>query len=143
MNFKEFKQELLNDPEFKKVYEDKTDLFFETSEMVEEMRAMAGLTQTQLAEKVGTKQSSIARVESGAALPSLSFLKKIAEALGTYLIPPKFASLEKLRTDAKTETQTFKEPMKLDTSNWPISVKTKTTGRNSGQKSLIKQLTNQ
>ena len=91
MNFKTFKQKLFENPEFKRVYEDKSDLYFETSEMVEEIRVKAGLTQARLAEMIGTQQSSIARIESGITLPSLSFLKKIAEALGTYLIPPKFA----------------------------------------------------
>jgi predicted transcriptional regulator len=43
---------------------------------------MRGLTQAQLAEKVGTKQPSIARLESGQEAPRLSFLKRVVEALG-------------------------------------------------------------
>jgi predicted transcriptional regulator len=39
------------------------------------------LTQTQLAEKVGTKQPSIARLENGTTMPTLSSLKKIGKAL--------------------------------------------------------------
>ena len=45
-------------------------------------RLLHGLTQEQLAAIVGTKQSSIARLESSAAVPSLSFLTKVAAALG-------------------------------------------------------------
>lgn len=41
-----------------------------------------GLTQKQLAALVGTKQSSIARLERGATPPDLSFLGKVAAALG-------------------------------------------------------------
>ena len=43
------------------------------------------MTQKQLAEKVGTKQSSIARLESGNYNPSLQFLQKVANALGKQL----------------------------------------------------------
>ena len=45
-------------------------------------RVRAGLTQAQLARKVGTKQPSIARLETSRRLPSLRFICKIAEALG-------------------------------------------------------------
>lgn len=39
------------------------------------------LTQAQLADRIGTKQSVISRVESGRANPSLQFLKKVAAGL--------------------------------------------------------------
>jgi transcriptional regulator with XRE-family HTH domain len=48
---------------------------------VARLRILRGLTQEQLAELVGTKQSSIARLEQGKAPPSLSFLRKVANAL--------------------------------------------------------------
>ncbi len=40
-----------------------------------------GLTQKKLAEKLGTKQSVISRLERGHANPSLAILKKLADAL--------------------------------------------------------------
>jgi transcriptional regulator with XRE-family HTH domain len=43
---------------------------------------LRGLTQAQLAEMVGSRQPSIAKLENGTSAPSLSFLTKIAEALG-------------------------------------------------------------
>jgi transcriptional regulator with XRE-family HTH domain len=43
------------------------------------------MTQSELAEKAGTRQSSIARLESGSYNPSLRFLKKVAEALDARL----------------------------------------------------------
>ncbi|MCM1567033.1 MAG: helix-turn-helix transcriptional regulator [Dehalobacter sp.] len=43
---------------------------------------LRGLTQAQLADMVGARQPSIARLENGTSAPSLSFLTKIAEALG-------------------------------------------------------------
>jgi len=48
---------------------------------VARLRIMRGLTQAQLAEMVGTRQPSIARLENGSSVPSLSFLTRIAEAL--------------------------------------------------------------
>jgi ribosome-binding protein aMBF1 (putative translation factor) len=48
-------------------------------------RLNRGLTQKQLAEKIGTKQSAIARVESGSANISLEFLEKMTQATGSKL----------------------------------------------------------
>ena len=48
---------------------------------VARLRILRGLTQAQLAEMVGTRQPSIARLENGSSKPSLSFLEKVAEAL--------------------------------------------------------------
>ena len=49
-------------------------------------RTKRGLTQKELAEKIGTKQSAIARLESGDVNPSFDFLQKITSALGSKLI---------------------------------------------------------
>ena len=49
---------------------------------VARLRMLRGLTQAQLAEMVGSRQPSIAKLENGTGAPSLSFLTKIAEALG-------------------------------------------------------------
>lgn len=48
-----------------------------------EARALAGLTQAQLADLMDTTQSAIARLESGRQLPSLKTLFRFAEATGT------------------------------------------------------------
>src|SRR3954447_26018600 len=44
-------------------------------------RLSAGLTQQQLAERIGTKQSAIARLEGGDAEPSFAMLRLLAMAL--------------------------------------------------------------
>jgi transcriptional regulator with XRE-family HTH domain len=49
------------------------------------MRTRAGLTQTELARRTGTTQSSIARIESGGSLPTLDMLARLAHATGTPL----------------------------------------------------------
>lgn len=43
------------------------------------------LTQAQLAELVGTKQSNISRLESGEYNPTIEFLSKVAQAMGKTL----------------------------------------------------------
>jgi len=66
----------------------KTSGFREAAEELEpgfqiaRIRILRGLTQKQLADLVGTKQSSIARLESGSSEPRLSFLRRVIQALG-------------------------------------------------------------
>jgi len=50
--------------------------------LVREARKRAGLTQAQLAARVGTTQSAVARVESGSVSPSLEHLTKLVRAAG-------------------------------------------------------------
>jgi transcriptional regulator with XRE-family HTH domain len=47
---------------------------------------LRALTQEELAERVGTKQPSIARLESGKVEPRLSFLRQVVETLGGSLL---------------------------------------------------------
>jgi len=75
--FEEYLSEALKDPEFRKAWEAS-----EPAYQVARLRIMRGLTQAELAEKVGTKQPSIARLESGKSEPKLSFLRRVVEALG-------------------------------------------------------------
>jgi DNA-binding XRE family transcriptional regulator len=55
------------------------------AELVYALRARAGLTQTELARRMGTTQSSIARIEGGGSLPTLDMLARLAHATGTPL----------------------------------------------------------
>lgn len=68
--------EQMQDPEFRAAYE-----ALEPAYQIARLRILRGLTQEQLAEKVGTKQPSIARLESGRSTPNLDFLRRVAEAL--------------------------------------------------------------
>lgn len=63
----------------------------ELSSLITEARSHAGLTQEALAGLVETTQSSIARAESGATLPSHGLLKRIAAAAGMVLLPPRLS----------------------------------------------------
>lgn len=92
MNLQEFKKKQMRNPKFRAEY-NKYDLAFEVSQMLIEARIVKGVTQARLAEMARTKQAGIARAESGKSLPTLSFLKRIADAFNTYLLPPRFAFL--------------------------------------------------
>lgn len=80
---KEFKARALARPEVKKAY-DQLDEEFGFLEEVLKARAAAGLTQAEVAERIGTTQSAIARLESpsGRHSPSVETLQKYAHALG-------------------------------------------------------------
>jgi transcriptional regulator with XRE-family HTH domain len=54
--------------------------------MVYRLRTEAGLTQAELAERMGTTQSAIARMEGGGARPTLETLEKLAVAVGSELV---------------------------------------------------------
>jgi transcriptional regulator with XRE-family HTH domain len=75
-NFEDWEAQKINDPEFQAASEE-----LEPGYQIARLRMLRGLTQTQLAEIVGTRQPSIARLENGTSTPSLSFLNKIAAAL--------------------------------------------------------------
>jgi len=55
------------------------------AELVYSLRTRTGLTQTELARRMGTTQSSIARIESGGGLPTLDVLSRLAHAIGSTL----------------------------------------------------------
>ncbi len=80
MNWREHKKHLLNDPEFRKEYEALEPEHKLASALIR-LRLAKGLTQEQLAKLLNTKQESIARLESGSSLPSLSTIRKVADAL--------------------------------------------------------------
>lgn len=83
-------EEYIKKNKLEKILNSKDDWEFEVSWLVTEARLHGGLTQAQLARKIGTQQPSIARVESGKVMPSIDFLVKLAKAIGTELVLPKF-----------------------------------------------------
>lgn len=83
--WKEFKSELLSDTGVRKEYEKLGPQYELASELIA-ARIKKGLTQAELAEKVGTGQSAIARLESADYNPSLKMLRRVAEATGTKVL---------------------------------------------------------
>ncbi len=52
---------------------------------LKEFRKQKGLSQTELANRVGLKQTTISQYENGSRRPNLHMAKKIADALGMSL----------------------------------------------------------
>lgn len=77
----DFHTKWMEDPAYKKAYHE-LDLEFSIISAVIGARIKKGLTQKKLAEKMGTKQSSIARFESGHYNPTLAFVQKLVNAIG-------------------------------------------------------------
>lgn len=75
---------MLKNPEVRRAY-DALGPEFALIEQIIAKRIQKKLTQTALAKKIGTKQSAIARLESGTYNPSLVFLKKVAKGLDAKL----------------------------------------------------------
>ena len=69
------------DPDFRKADAALEDEFALVA-MIMRARAAAGLTQEELAERMDTTQGAIARLESGASMPSTRTLKKLAAETG-------------------------------------------------------------
>jgi DNA-binding XRE family transcriptional regulator len=84
-SWEDVKKELLKDPATNKEYESLEPEYRIISQMIK-IRIEQGLTQKELADKIGTRQSNISRLESGEYNPSLEFLKKIAKGLNKELI---------------------------------------------------------
>jgi transcriptional regulator with XRE-family HTH domain len=80
MNWKEHKRQLMKDPAFRKGYEALEPEYRLASDLIR-LRLSKGLTQEELAKMIHTRQSAIARLESAGSLPSLSTVKRVAEAL--------------------------------------------------------------
>lgn len=83
---KEHIAERMKDPKFKKAWHD-LDTEFELLESMIKARERAGLTQAELAKRIGTKQPALSRLEQGGfAKATVETLKKIADALDARLI---------------------------------------------------------
>ncbi len=80
LDFEVWEKEALKDPELRAEYNKLQPEFALLRARIEK-----GLTQQELAQLIGTKQSVISRLESGRANPSIAFLQKLAQALNTHL----------------------------------------------------------
>ena len=83
-NWNTFKKELLKDKEVASEYKALEPKYALISQVIG-ARIKSGMTQKELAKRIGTKQSDISRLESGNYNPSLELLQKTAKALGKTL----------------------------------------------------------
>jgi DNA-binding XRE family transcriptional regulator len=78
------KKRLMTDPKFQKEYE-KADAEYAIIEALIHARTAAKLSQAEVARRIGTTQSAIARLEAGNIAPTILTLRRYAEATGTRL----------------------------------------------------------
>ena len=83
-NWDRYKQKLLKNPEFKRLYDESRPEFEITCAIIR-ARIKNKMTQKELARRMNTTQSVISRVEQAKTSPSVSFLKRLAAALNTTL----------------------------------------------------------
>jgi ribosome-binding protein aMBF1 (putative translation factor) len=95
----EMHKKWLEEPKYKKAY-DALEEEFVLAGAVMDVRTRAGLTQEELARRMGTTQPVVARLESGRSRPSMRTLERLAEATGSRLLIS-FAPLEAKRTASR------------------------------------------
>lgn len=81
---KDLKERLMQHPEFQEEYE-RIDEEYSLIESLVRARTEANLTQEQLAERLGTTQSAVARMEGGRISPSIATIRRYARATGKRL----------------------------------------------------------
>ncbi len=74
----------MEDPEFRKEYA-RVDEEYALVEALVRARTEAKLTQAELARRLGTTHSAVARLEGGRGSPSFAILRRYAAATGTRL----------------------------------------------------------
>ena len=75
----------MKEPKYRKAYQALEEEFVLASAVIE-ARNRAGLTQQELARKMGTTQPVVARLESGGTRPSMRTLERLAKATGSRLL---------------------------------------------------------
>jgi transcriptional regulator with XRE-family HTH domain len=79
---RQFVQEQIeNEPKFAKLL-DEAQLEVDIAVELAKLREQRGVTQTEVAHRTGLKQPQIARLESGAHLPTLDTLHRVLQVLG-------------------------------------------------------------
>ena len=82
---KTLKRELLADAETRTAYDALTDEYAIARELIA-ARTRAGLSQDEVAQRMGTTQSVVARLESGKRPPSMRTVQRFAQAVGGHAV---------------------------------------------------------
>ena len=84
MDFKEYKKELMKDPEFVKAYEG-LQPNMDIVKAILDARIKQNLSQKELSKLTGINQSEISKLESGERNPSIKLLQRLADGMGLTL----------------------------------------------------------
>ena len=82
---KDIKRELLATPAVQAAYESQAPEFEMARELIA-ARTRAGMTQSDVAQRMGTTQSVVARLEGGKAAPSMRSVQRYALAVGAHAV---------------------------------------------------------
>lgn len=118
MNYKDYFKKIEENPSYQEA-EQKYKLILDLADDVLRLRMERGWSQAELAERAGTKQANISRLESGLSNPSVNFLQKVAKALDVDLaISFKKISAQSvyIGTDAENKIQEV-----YLVTNWPTA----------------------
>ncbi|MCR4798437.1 MAG: helix-turn-helix transcriptional regulator [Lachnospiraceae bacterium] len=83
-DLQKYREKQLLSPEFKEEYDATRNEYSVTRALIA-ARIAANMTQKDLAEKSGIRQSNISRIESGACSPTIATLQALAKGLGMEL----------------------------------------------------------
>jgi transcriptional regulator with XRE-family HTH domain len=129
MNYKEYFKKLEENAEYQKTDQELKHIL-DLADDILRLRMEKGWSQAELAERAGTKQANISRLESGLSNPSINFLQKVAKALDAEISirfqePLFFAINNSFQAD-------FHEQKSIQIHNWPKleNVSSKTTTAN-------------
>ena len=84
-DLQKYKKRQMQGPEFKEEYE-RTRPEFEIMHALVDARISQNLTQKDLAEKSGIRQSNISRIENGTCSPTIATLEALANGMGKRLV---------------------------------------------------------
>lgn len=113
MNYKEYFKKIGDDPDYLKAKEELGPIL-DIADDVLRLRIEKGWSQAELAERAGTKQANISRLESGLSNPSIGFLKKVAKALDRS-ITINFETISSPQIVASTDAKS----QSIYVPNWP------------------------
>lgn len=85
MNWETYEKKLLRNKEFRRIA-DESEPEYQLARSLIAARIKSKLTQAEIAKRAKTNQASISRLETGTSKPSMSFLERVAAALGGRLM---------------------------------------------------------
>ena len=84
-DLKRYIEKQMDDPEFRAEYE-ASETEYQLTRSLIAARMASNMTQKELADKSGVRQSNISRIESGSFIPTVATLQALAEGLGKKLV---------------------------------------------------------
>lgn len=139
----DFEAELLKDDAFQKAHEENEAGYIVAREILQ-ARLELGLSQTALAERIGTSQARISKWEKAEEEPRISALRKIAEATGRVLVlglapQPASKGARGTRSHSSARTKKVATPRKATARKTAATSARKSTAARTVRKAAVKR----